>query len=60
MTCSAVDSLPSTLGSFLKSLRSATGYVFTVIAGGPDLARPGELAIVECVVYHLEANYCHV
>lgn len=50
---SALDSLPSTLGPFLKSLQSATGYVFTVIAGGRDLSRPGKLSIFEWVLYCL-------
>lgn len=51
--CSALDSLPSILGPFLRRLQANTGYVFTVIAGGPDLCQPGQLSIVESVVSHL-------
>lgn len=55
---SALDSLQSTLGPVLKTLQSSTGYVFTVIAGGPNLSQPGDLSIIECVAHHLLRIHC--
>lgn len=55
-TRSALNSLPSTLGAFLRRLQVETGHVFTVIAGGPDLCRPGQLSIMECVVPDLSSK----
>ena len=51
--CSTLDSLPSILGPFLRRLQADTGYVFTIIAGGPNLCEPGQLSIIEFVVCHL-------
>jgi hypothetical protein len=46
---STLESLPSMLSPFLRGLQASTGYVFTVIAGGPNLEEPGQLSILEFV-----------
>ena len=53
---SALEAMASTLGPFLKDLQASTGYVFTVIAGGLDLSHPGEISILEYVIFFLPTN----